>query len=140
MKKTLILVIIATFFLGCNCTKNSSKNNDKPIAVGNDSDQHGCKASAGYTWSVLKKDCIKTWETGTQLTPVDNTGSSTSNAAVIFSDDYQKAELFIVLEKSSVILKNTGSKTTTFKGSGYELMEIGNKWTLKKDDKTIYEK
>ncbi|MDP5008796.1 MAG: hypothetical protein NWQ13_07395 [Glaciimonas sp.] len=30
--------------------------------VGADVDAHGCKPSAGYTWSVLKKSCIRSFE------------------------------------------------------------------------------
>lgn len=31
--------------------------------VGNDSDEHGCKASAGYSWCEGKNECIRLWET-----------------------------------------------------------------------------
>ena len=30
--------------------------------VGGDSDTHGCKASAGYTWCEPKKKCVRLWE------------------------------------------------------------------------------
>jgi hypothetical protein len=30
--------------------------------VGNDSDSHGCKASAGYSWCEIKAKCLRTWE------------------------------------------------------------------------------
>ena len=35
--------------------------------VGGDSDAHGCKASAGYTWSVVKNECIRIFESGIRL-------------------------------------------------------------------------
>lgn len=31
--------------------------------VGGDTDEHGCKTSAGYTWCEPLKECIKSWET-----------------------------------------------------------------------------
>ena|GEM_PF-703159 len=31
--------------------------------VGGDTDEHGCKASAGYSWCEPLKECIKPWET-----------------------------------------------------------------------------
>jgi hypothetical protein len=34
---------------------------DKPI-VGGDLDEHGCKASAGYSWCEAKQKCLRTWE------------------------------------------------------------------------------
>jgi len=30
--------------------------------VGGDSDEHGCKASAGYSWCEEKGKCLRTWE------------------------------------------------------------------------------
>jgi hypothetical protein len=33
-----------------------------PPIVGNDSDEHGCKASAGYSWCEAKQKCIRLWE------------------------------------------------------------------------------
>lgn len=30
--------------------------------VGNDSDEHGCLASAGYTWCPNKQKCLREWE------------------------------------------------------------------------------
>jgi hypothetical protein len=33
------------------------------IEPGGDTDEHGCKNSAGYTWCEPLKECIKTWET-----------------------------------------------------------------------------
>ncbi|NTV22530.1 MAG: META domain-containing protein [Candidatus Yonathbacteria bacterium] len=34
---------------------------DMPI-VGGDSDEHGCKASAGYSWCEVKEKCLRVWE------------------------------------------------------------------------------
>jgi hypothetical protein len=30
--------------------------------VGNDRDEHGCIASAGYTWCGMKQECLRSWE------------------------------------------------------------------------------
>lgn len=30
--------------------------------VGNDTDSHGCKGSAGYTWCETSQKCLRTWE------------------------------------------------------------------------------
>lgn len=39
-------------------------NNASPAQqlVGNDSDSHGCKGSAGYTWCEAKGKCLRSWE------------------------------------------------------------------------------
>ncbi|MFH1520034.1 MAG: hypothetical protein ABID61_00140 [Candidatus Micrarchaeota archaeon] len=33
-----------------------------PPLVGNDSDEHGCKGSAGYKWCDISQKCIRPWE------------------------------------------------------------------------------
>lgn len=33
-----------------------------PPIVGGDIDEHGCKGSAGYSWDVIYKQCIRPWE------------------------------------------------------------------------------
>lgn len=33
-----------------------------PQIVGNDSDEHGCKASAGYSWCEPQQKCMRVWE------------------------------------------------------------------------------
>jgi hypothetical protein len=33
------------------------------LIVGNDSDEHGCKGSAGYSWCERLNECIRPWET-----------------------------------------------------------------------------
>ncbi|MEY2829228.1 MAG: hypothetical protein RIQ33_1086, partial [Bacteroidota bacterium] len=73
MKQIFILLISASLLVACNGTKTSATE-EKPAAptiVGNDADKHGCKPSAGYTWSVLKNDCIRIWETGIQLSQIE---------------------------------------------------------------------
>ncbi|MFA6489548.1 MAG: hypothetical protein WCT52_02600 [Candidatus Micrarchaeia archaeon] len=34
----------------------------EPVLVGNDSDEHGCKGSAGYVWCNVTEKCIRPWE------------------------------------------------------------------------------
>ncbi len=68
----------------------------KSPMVGNDRDKHDCIGSAGYTWSVLKKECVRTFElTHTdkntiELVSIDNT----QKMVVLFSGDKTKAEVF----------------------------------------------
>ena len=39
----------------------TSERKEKEAVVGSDKDEHGCIASAGYTWSEVQKDCIHLW-------------------------------------------------------------------------------
>ena len=57
MKKTLILIISAVFALSCSLKKEHMGN-----IVGADRDANGCKASAGQTWSAIKRTKIKNYK------------------------------------------------------------------------------
>ena len=80
------------------------------VVVGNDRDEHGCKGSAGYTYSAIKNDCIQVFAQKIKLQEVDTSKSSSSIAAVIFSKDYKKAEVFLHGYKGGQILIRTGKK------------------------------
>lgn len=59
--------------------------------MGDDKDEHGCIASAGYTWSEVRKDCIRLWEEGVRMSAVDDAGKS---LFLVFSPDSTQVELF----------------------------------------------
>ena len=141
MKQLLILLFSACTLTACNGTKTTATEEKPaiPTIVGNDADAHGCKASAGYTWSVLKNDCIRIWETGIQLSQIENTESYKTNATIIVSDDKSKVELFIATEKDgSIILNQSASNKSIYSAKDYTLSNINDKWLLKKSDKAIY--
>ncbi len=64
--------------------------------VGADSDIHGCKGSAGYTWSVLRKECIRPFENSIAF----NNTEQTQNAYIILSENRNQAEVFVPIETS----------------------------------------
>ncbi|HVI46058.1 MAG TPA: hypothetical protein VM802_14375 [Chitinophaga sp.] len=108
-------------------------------ALGSDRDKHGCIGSAGYTYSVIKKDCIRTFEQKVQLNEIHPKGSSTSRAAVIFSDDNKMAEVFAPGIKSSVVLVRTGQQGKyKWKKGALQLEQNGQGYTLKKNNKAIF--
>ncbi len=87
--------------------------------VKSDRDSHGCIGSAGYTYSQLKKECIRTFEQKIQLKEITPNGNYT--AAIIFNKDQSKAEIFLKEEKNSVIL-NRSSKGI-WKNATYSLKQ-----------------
>jgi hypothetical protein len=106
---------------------------ETPI-VGGDRDAHGCIGSAGYTYSQIKKDCIRTFEQKIKLSEVANNGSMMS--AVIFSKDMKQAEVFLPTDKESLILKKSGK---VWKNGKYTLLSPTKmKYVLKKDNVIIY--
>jgi hypothetical protein len=101
--------------------------------AGTDKDTHGCIASAGYTYSQLKKECIRTFEQKIQLKEMATKGNYT--AAVLFNKDQSKAEIFLKEEKTSVIL-NRSSKEV-WKNATYSLTK-NKRFVLSKNKKAIY--
>ena len=63
----LLLMGASVALTACGNTKNKKAESN---AVGNDKDEHGCIASAGYTWSEVQKDCIRLWEKGVRMESV----------------------------------------------------------------------
>ncbi|KAB1231465.1 hypothetical protein [Chryseobacterium viscerum] len=131
MKKTIFL---SAMFLGSLVFAQQTH------VVGGDRDAHGCIGSAGYTYSQIKKDCVRTFEQKIKLTEVDPKGSSTSIAAVIFSKDMKKAEVFVKdTEAGSIILTRAGGKAKAWKKDGYVLVPFKKSgYQLKKDNVVIY--
>lgn len=133
MKKNFyrLTAMMCCFTLLTSCTVNSNKQDEqkskaatqptvqkeledtlqKPL-VGNDRDDHGCIASAGYQWSEILKDCIRPFEKGTRLSSSDE--KQDLAAYLIFNADSSKVELFLPSQKSHPILSHkitTGNET-----------------------------
>lgn len=106
--------------------------------LGGDKDAHGCIGSAGYTYSQIKKNCVRTFEEKIKLKEVATNGDYI--AAVIFSKDKKKAEVFVKdAEGGSVILTRPG-KAKAWKKDGYVLTPYKKSgYQLKKDNIVIYQ-
>jgi hypothetical protein len=105
----------------------------KQPKVGANKGAHGCIASAGYTYSQLKKECIRTFEQKIQLKEIATKGNYT--AAVLFNKNQSKAEIFLKEGKTSVIL-NRSSKGI-WKNSTYTLSQDKG-FVLSKNKKAVY--
>jgi len=73
--------------------------------VGADKDSFGCLVTAGYTWSVLKQECVRLFDLAFVLTPVQSpvTSDAVLVCYVLLSTDGLKAEVFFPGEEESVI-------------------------------------
>ena len=84
----------------------TSERKENEAVVGSDKDEHGCIASAGYTWSEVQKDCIRLWEKGVRMNAVDDAGKT---LFLVFSPDSTQVELFFSEEGvSNEILDRRG--------------------------------
>ncbi|VVC03196.1 Uncharacterised protein [Candidatus Bilamarchaeum dharawalense] len=54
------MLVFAGGLLFFGCLGDNQPGNG--TVVGNDSDSHGCKLSAGYNWCDAKQKCIRPWE------------------------------------------------------------------------------
>ncbi|KAF2334955.1 hypothetical protein [Flavobacterium daemonense] len=143
MKKIILFAFMTTFAFSCGkkasqetTDSKEPKTESKPkteTVVGADADDHGCKASAGYTWSTLKKECIRIFD-GTKLSHYDDGKTYTTASYVIF--DGNKAELFLDTQKESIILERK-SEGDSWKKDDFELIPWKG-YVLKKAGKILY--
>lgn len=112
---------------------------DVPV-VGGDRDAHGCISSAGYDWSVLRKECIRVFEVGLALDPqLSSLDQSTVAYVVLKSGSTAKAELFMPGEKS-VVLPRISKKgnAITWKRGALTLKLAQGEYTLTRDKEVLY--
>ncbi|WP_276380656.1 hypothetical protein [Flavobacterium sp. H4147] len=137
MKKMFLFSIMLTAAISCGKKVSqeniTSKEPQKEAIVGADSDSHGCKASAGYSWSILKKECIRVFK-GTKLSHYDNGKSYTTASYVIF--DGNKAELFLDIQKESIILERKSEGDSWVNGDWQLIPWKG--YVLKKGKDILY--
>lgn len=95
--KRISVCLLCAGMLMTGCGNKSEKSAEpagqaeKTTIVGNDKDEHGCIASAGYTWSEVQKDCIRLWEKGVRMQAVDD---AKKTLFLVFSPDSTQVELF----------------------------------------------
>ncbi len=115
-----------------------SKISYAQVITGADRDKHGCIGSAGYTYSQLKKDCIRVFEQKIKLHQVDSTANYKAIAAVIFSANNRKAEVFLASYPESLILIRTLKKGKYIWRKGKFELSNQNGYKLKEAKKLIY--
>ncbi|WP_157278315.1 hypothetical protein [Olivibacter sitiensis] len=149
MKRTAI-GIFAFLALGISACNNPAKEQEQASSssldttetslVGNDEDAHDCKASAGYIWSVLKNDCVRLWEAGEKLSPIEQTNDEQVLVAyIILNEDQSKAEIFVPNEQDNVVLNSVESPDgKMFSNEDYKLEKTSTGWLLSKGGKELY--
>ena len=138
MKSILSLIPFVLFLLSTTCSAQ-----DSPAIVGGDRDEHNCIGSAGYQWSMLKKECIRIFEAGIRLDAVAPDLNKTLSAFVVFKSKSENAqvEMFIPGVKDSILLKKVKKgNEVSWKNANYTLVLKGGMYTLSdKTNKTLYQ-
>ena len=139
MKKVFLFSIIIGLSFSCakkvsqeETTKTTTEETKPDVMVGGDSDAHGCKASAGYTWSEIKKECVRIFEVGTKLEHAKDGKTYSTVSYVIFEKDGNKAELFLDTQKETIMLERKAEGEPWINGDlelipwkGYVLKKAG---------------
>jgi len=139
MKKIFLLSVIIGLSVSCSTksvqpTKTTNETKSEQELIGGDVDNHGCKGSAGYTWSIIKNKCIRIFE-GTKLSHAEEAGKTyTTSAYVVFEGD--KAELFLDTQKESIVLERKSEGDSWVKNDLQLIPWKG--YVLKKAGKIIY--
>ncbi len=141
--KKVILSLVALILLGVLVVVYLPITpNETSPAVGADRDVHGCIASAGYTYSVVRQECIRLWETGTALTPVVQIENPVLAAYVVRSANWQHAEIFLPGQEGSTVLTlqtSPGDPTWTDPYNVWKLTyDKIQGWKLAQDGQVIY--
>ncbi len=146
MKKLSIFFLAISIFTACQNKTNNNTTTAKetetpaPPIVGNDSDEHGCKPSAGYQWSQIRNECIRIFEVGIVLDAKAKGLNNTLVSYVVFKadGDNTQAELFIPDEAKSVLLKRQiEEKTVIYKNDTYTLTEQKGMYSLKNKENVL---
>lgn len=137
MKTKILFTILCAILYFSACNNNTVKSpameiktTQIPMMVGGDSDAHGCKASAGYQWSVLKNECIRAFELKIKF---QNLKVASQGGWLLLSDDKQKAEFFGIEGTTSVLLdfKSGNDSYYESKDGKYYLDELKpNQWQV----------
>ena len=134
------LACAGALLAGCR-EKNAAAETEKTEIVGDDKDEHGCIASAGYTWSEVQKDCIRLWEKGVRLASVDD---AENTLFIVFSPDSTQVELFFseadapneILDRRSL---PAGGYAWNMEDDDTKNVRLENgKWTVGRRGKLIY--
>lgn len=138
--KKIILLVVALILLGVLVVVYIPFT-PAQRTVGGDRDSHGCIASAGYTYSVVRGDCIRLWEQGVALTPVVQIGSPALVAYVVQGEDGNRTEVFLPNFNGGLILNRVeAADTPTWVApDGWELTyDPDGGWNLLQNGQRLY--
>jgi len=111
MKNSLVILLSIFTLTACMNQKRENLDTETTITenpVGGEKDAHGCLPSAGETWSRLKEDCIRIFDIGQRLNPVQTEADeAVISAFILFDEDKTQAELFVPKTENSILLKTS---------------------------------
>ena len=100
------------------------------LRVGNDADAHGCRASAGETFSQLQQRCVRVFDVAEIRLP--DPENATLAVYAIVSADRQTAELFWAKLPQSVLLEVVKGGYASPDGKIRLIHHQDNQWLLRR--------
>lgn len=133
------LLFTGAITFSCQSSKVSSTNQqtDSLVNIGGEKDANGCLVAAGYTWSKLKKDCIRPFEDGISLHTLNTTSAYQTAAYALIDTVNKKAEIFVPEEQSSILLQQDSSNL--FSNGKFNLTQENFCWTLSLKKTALYQ-
>jgi hypothetical protein len=132
--------LLALVLVSCRNNGGSNENTpNEPTLTGGDKDAHGCIASAGYTWSGVQNRCIRLWEDGIKLEPLEQpvqADTAAMNVFLVFSADSLKAELFDIRLKEPLVLSLTDKAAGVYSSGSYQAKRMNGKWAVQNNGET----
>ncbi len=118
MRKSIFILISVFALSACNNANNDTSKGDneqtktgETVTVGGEKDEHGCLTAAGETWSQIKQSCIRIFDVGQRLNPIQiMEGEAVISAFVLFNDDKSEVELFLPSNKNNALLKTSNKE------------------------------
>ncbi len=140
------LLLCFTMAVGCSPSQSKQTMQEKQKSenkMGNDRDEHGCIASAGYQWSELLKDCIRPFEKGIKLISATDEFSQFASFLIVNADS-SKVEVFMPKTKERPILirQKPQASVEIWKAENHPTLSVTlskGKWKLLENDEVIYE-
>ena len=140
--KKIILFIVAAVLLGVLVIVYlpfTPAQPQEPV-VGADRDGHNCIASAGYTYSVVRGECVRLWEVGTALTPVVQIEEPVLVAYVVQDESGKEAEVFLPdITQGLIMSRDDDADIPTWTANGWNLTyDPDQGWKLSQGGEVVY--
>lgn len=121
MKKLLSVLTLSTLLIACSEPPST--------IIGQEKDTYGCLASAGQSYSFLKKECVQVFNIA-DITLKDPQNDSLA-VYIIFSEDRTQAEVFAADLPENTILEAVKGGYLS-KDSKIRLLKTDNHWKIRK--------
>nr|WP_293841306.1 hypothetical protein [uncultured Arsenicibacter sp.] len=132
----LYALTVTALFSQCSSAEQKETKTETTL-TGNDRDSHDCIGSAGYTWSEVKKECIRVFEAGVRLNAAAGQ-DSTMSAFIVFGADSSQVEVFFP-NQAPVPILNRSATNASWQDEQLDVSQSGGKWVIQQGGKPIYQ-